>query len=381
MIISRRSLIGSSSALLLSPVARAVAQPTHSRSGRVYEGSTPLAFDLSDLPVYAPEQRVSGKIRCVGTPFRGAVEGWQRAFAVHQPGVSFENNLPSSDVAMPGLIMGLCDIAPSGREACLEEVLGFSETYFYNPTSIAVASGAAYTPGGASWSPVILVSADNPLARLTLAQLDGIFGEARSGGYGQNSVEWNVASARGPERNIRTWGQLGLSGAWAGKPIQTYGYAPTGMRSFFELVVFGGGKKWNPNYREYVDTGTKMVPEGVPIGSHDMLLQLAKDPYGIAWSGNGHAAKVPGLKAIPLARTAAGPYAEPTAANMQSRRYPLTRSVFMHINRKPGTPLDPAVREYLRFVLSREAQEMLSKAGNQLPLNRETVLQERRKLV
>ena len=380
MTLSRRALLAGSTGLILSRAAYA-APPTHSRSGRVYEGSTPIAFDLGDLPVYRPEQPVSGRVRMVGTPFRGAVEGWQKAFNAYQPGVVFENNLPSSDVAMAGLTMGLCDIAPSGREACLEEVLGFSETFLYNPTSITVASGAAYTPGGASWSPVILVSEQNPLSQLTIAQLDSVFGEARTGGYQQNSVEWTTHCARGAERNIRSWGQLGLKGEWTNAPIQTYGYAPTGMRSFFELVVFGGGKKWNPNYREYVDTGTKMVPEGVPIGSHDMLLQLAKDRFGIGWSGNGHAAKVPGLKALSLGRTAGGPYYSPTAQHMQSRHYPLTRSVFMHINRKPGQPLDPALREFLMFVLSREAQQALAKAGNQLPLNLETVLQERRKLL
>lgn len=351
-----------------------------SRPGRPYEGSTPMVFNLSDLPVYQPGQRISGTIRLVGTSFRGAVESWQKAFARYHPDVRFVNELDSSDISMPGLIMGAADIAPSGREATLEEVLGFSERYFYNPSSIAVAFGAAYTPGGASWSPAIFVSRDNPLSKLTVEQLDGIFGEARTGGYKQNSVQWVVDDARGPETNIRTWGQLGLTGEWSDKPIQTYGYAPTGMRGFFELRVFGGGKKWNPNYREYVDTGTKMVPPGVPVGSHDMLRQIARDKYAIGWSANGHAARVPGLKAIALGRDAAGPWFEPNAVNMQRDDYPLTRRVFMHINRKPGTPLDPKVREFLRFVLSREAQEMLAKAGYQLPLNRVTVLEELKKL-
>lgn len=336
-------------------------------------------FDLSGLPIYRPERQVEGTLRFVGTPMRGAVEAWEAGFAKYHPGIRFANSLLSSDMAMPGLIMGVADIAPCGREACLEEVLGFSEKYLHDPTSIAIASGAADTPGGASWSPVIFVSKDNPLTALTVEQLDGIFGEQRTGGYPLNSVVWDPKNARGADRNIRTWGQLGLTGDWANRPIETFGYAPTGMRSFFELRVFNGGKKWNPNYREYVDSGTKMVAEGSSLASLDMLAAIATNRFAIGWSANGHAAKVPGLKAIALGRVA-GEYFAPDAANMQARRYPLTRSVFMHINAKPGQPVDPKIREFLRYVLSREAQEEMQKGGNQLPLTAEIVEIERRKL-
>jgi phosphate transport system substrate-binding protein len=337
-------------------------------------------WDLRDLPEYQPQQKVSGTIRMVGTPFRGAVQAWEQAFVKYQPGVNFTNTLDSSDIAMASMILGTADIASSGREPSLEEILGFTEKHLHGVTPLVVASGAWNTPGGASWSPVVFVSKDNPITRLTMAQVDGIFGAERTGGYAENSIVWSTRGARGREKDIRTWGDLGLGGEWKDKPIQTYGYAPTGMRHFFELQVFDGGTKWNPNYREYVDTGTKMVEPGAANGSHDMLVALSHDKYGIGWSGNGHAASVEGLKAVALARSADGPYFEPNAQNMQRRDYPLTRSVFMYIDRKPGEPVDPKVREFLRFVLSREGQEILAKGGNQLPLPRQAVLEQRKKL-
>jgi phosphate transport system substrate-binding protein len=337
-------------------------------------------WDLHDLPAYQPQQDVSGTIRMVGTPFRGSVQAWEQAFSKYHPDVQFTNMLDSSDIAMAGMILGSADIASSGREPSLEEVLGFTEKNGHGVTPLVVASGAWNTPGGASWSPVIFVSKDNPLAHLTMEQVDGIFGAERTGGYAENSIVWSTRGARGPDRNIRKWGDLGLTGEWKDKPIQTYGYAPTGMRHFFEIHAFDGGVKWNPNYREYVETGTKMVQPGADNGSHDMLVALSRDKYGIGWSGNGHAASVPGLKAIALGRSASGPFFEPNAQNMQRRDYPLTRNVFMYIDRKPGEPVDPKVKEFLLFVLSREGQEILAKGGNQLPLPRDTVLEQRKKL-
>ncbi|SDR90101.1 substrate-binding domain-containing protein [Opitutus sp. GAS368] len=337
-------------------------------------------WDLSSLPHYQPRQQVSGTIRMGGAQMAGLVAIWEKAFQQRQPGIKFANELPSSDVAMAGMIMGTADIAPCGREPALEEILGFTEKYSYDVTPIVVGSGAWNTPGGSSWSPVVFVSQDNPLTQLTLKQLDGIFGAERTGGYEENSALFVARNARGPDKNIRTWGQLGLTGEWKDKPIQTYGYSHTGMRHFFELRVFGGGDKWNPNYREYAESGTKMVADGSGTGSHDMLVALAHDKYGIGWSGNGHAASVPGLKAIALAKDDGSPYFAPTERNMQTHDYPLSRIVFMYVNRAPGQALDPKVKEFLRFILSQEGQDILAHNGLHLPLPEPMLLAQRKKL-
>jgi phosphate transport system substrate-binding protein len=337
-------------------------------------------WDLSSLPHYQAEQQVSGTIRMGGASMSGLVVTWEGAFQKYQPGVQFSNNLPSSDVALANMIMGTADIAPCGREPSLEEILGFAEKYSYSVTPIVVGSGAWNTPGGSSWSPVVFVSQDNPLTQLTMKQLDGIFGADRSGGYAENSALYVPGAARGPEDNIRTWGELGLTGEWKDKPIQTYGYAHTGMRHFFELHVFHGGDKWNPNYREYVETGTKMVADGSGVGSHDMLVTLSHDKYGIGWSGNGHAASVPGLKAVALAKDDGSPYFAPTERNMRSHDYPLSRIVFLYVNRPPGKALDPKLREFLLFVLSQEGQQILAHNGLHLPLTAPMLEEQRGKL-
>lgn len=337
-------------------------------------------WDLTALPAYRPHGQVSGTVRLTGTDFSGLVKVWERAFRELQPGVSFTNDLQSSDIAMAAMITGSADIAPAGREPSLDEILGFTEKYGYSVTPVIVGTGAWKSNRGNSWAPVIFVNSSNPIKGLTLRQLDGIFGAQRTGGYGENSKVFNPSAARGSGDDLRRWGQLGLTGEYKGERIQTYGYADTGMRHFFELKVFHGGDKWAPSYREYVESGTKMVAQGMLVGSHDMLVALAHDKYGIGWSGLGQAASVPGLKALPLASTAGGPYFAPNAQNCRTHRYPLCRVIFMYVNRPPGRPLNPATREFLRFVLSREGQRLLAQHSLLLPLTDPILVAQRRKL-
>jgi phosphate transport system substrate-binding protein len=337
-------------------------------------------WNLSALPSYRPQPQVSGVVRITGADFSGLLQLWERAFRKLEPAVSFTNDLQSSDIAMAAMITGTADLAPSGREPSLDEILGFTEKYGYSVTPVIIGTGAWKSNGGNSWAPVIFVDKSTPLAGLTLQQLDGIFGAERTGGYGENSKVFNPQAARGREGNLRTWGELGLTGDWKNQRIQTYGYADTGMRHFFELEVFHGGDKWNPNYREYVESGTKMVAPGTRVGSHDMLVSLAHDKYGIGWSGLGQAASVPGLKALPLARAAGDRYFAPNAQNCRTHKYPLCRVVFMYVNRPPGRPLGPATREFLLFILSREGQQLLADHSLLLPLTKPMLLDQRRKL-
>ena len=326
-------------------------------------------WDLSDLPAYRAEQKVSGVIRNYGIDYAGTLQRWEEGFRAQQPGVRFDDKFPGSDAAIiGGLVSGAADLATNGREPVLIECLAFTEAFGHDLTQITVATGAADIKGR-TWSLVIYVHRDNPLTRLTLAQLDGIFGAERTGGYA--GYKWMPQAGRGPEKNIRTWGQLGLTGEWADKPIHTYGYAFTGMANFFQQVVFQGGDKWNPNYRQYVEAG-KMVADG-PVGEtgsiqHMLTEELARDRFGIAWTGLPQAAGVPQVKALAIAATAAGPYVEPSRRTVRDRTYPLTRSVFIQLNRLPGQPLDPKLREFLRYILSREGQQAVADNGNYLPL-------------
>lgn len=339
----------------------------------------PQQWNMSSLPAYQPGQRVSGVIRNYGSGLNGLLKSWEEGFRKYNPEVEFNDNLPSSDGAIGGLENG-ADLAPSGREPVLTEYLSFNETFNCDPLEIEVATGA-YDVKGRTWAIVIFVNKANPLSELTMKQLDGIFGSERTGGY--HGYQWMPHAARTAKENIRIWGQLGLKGEWAKKPIHTYGYAPTGMRNFFELKVFQGGDKWNPNYREYVESDTKMVPagrSGGSVASHHMLEELAKDKYGIAWSGIAHAKQVPGLKAIALASTGGGPYVAPTKATVYDRTYPLARSVYIYLHRVPGKPVDPKVKEFLHYILSREGQQDVARQGEYLPLTEAVVREQLQKL-
>lgn len=330
---------------------------------------TPHAQAADALPDYTPQSVPPGVIKVYGSDLAGVAESWEKDFSRLHPGVRFQSRYPSSDGWSAGMEASGADIGTSGREPVLTEYLSFDETFGYNPTEIAVATGA-YDIKGKTWAEVIYVNESNPLSHLTMAQLDGIFGSERTGGY--KAYEWMPEYARGADKNIRTWGQLGLKGKWANKPIHTYGYADTGMTNFFQINVFHGGDKWNPNYRQYVEYGTKMVSAG-PIGETGSIKymleqELAKDPYGIGWTGIPHAAGVPQVKALALAAKAGGPYVFPTRETVQNRTYPLTRSIYMFLNRAPGKSLTPQVKEFMRFVLSRQGQEDVVRNGNYLPL-------------
>ena len=176
------------------------------------------AQDLQPLPKYVPEHRVSGTIRMFGSDLAGQIQEWEEGFARFHRRIRFANRFPSSDGAIGGMISKVADLGPSGRELILTEYLMFNETFGYDPGQIAVATGA-FDRKGRSWAPVVYVHRDNPVAQLTMQQLDGIFGSERSGGY--SGLKWMPQFARGAEQNIRTWGELGLTGEWASRPIQT----------------------------------------------------------------------------------------------------------------------------------------------------------------
>ncbi|MDB6127642.1 MAG: phosphate transporter periplasmic phosphate-binding protein [Verrucomicrobia bacterium] len=347
-------------------------------------GAAPMhAYDLSGLPEYKVEYKVTEfePIRLYGSGLSGLGDALCAGFQKYQPKAKFENRYPTSDGWVSGLEAGIADIGISGREVMLIEYLSFNETFGYDPVTISIATGAADIKGR-TWAEVIFVNKDNPIKGLTLKQLDGIFGSERTGGY--DGLVWRPERGRSAKENIRTWDQLGLTGDWAGKEIQTYGYAFTGMTNYFQLTVFNGGDKWNSNYRQYIEYGTKMVAEGAAgkaVDSKSMLaVDLTKDTYGIAWSGVPHAAGVTGVRAVPLAFDDKGPFVLPTRENVQNRSYPLSRSVFMFIKHPPGQPVDPKVKEFIRYVLSREGQEVVEKHNVYLPLTPDGVRGELKKI-
>lgn len=338
------------------------------------------AQSLNDLPAYKPQQKVHGTIRQFGYSLGEMMPIWEEGFRKYQPEITFNDKFPSGDAAIAGLVSTVADLAPQGRELVLTENLAFYETFKYYPTEITVMTGS-YDVEGATCGLVVYVNKDNPISKLTIKQLDGIFGSERVGGL--RGFEWALDKGRSAKDNIRTWGELGLTGEWADKPIQTYGHAPGGATNFFQLKVLNGGDKWNSNYLEFVETGGKMIADtdkGQLGGTQYMLSQLAKDRYGIAWTIIPQARKASNLKPLALAAGDEVNYIEPTKANFQNRTYPLTRSVYIYLNRPPGKPLDAKSKEFLRYILSREGQRAVERQGKYLPLTVEAIREQLKKI-
>jgi len=333
------------------------------------------------MPEYRPNPSAQdGFLRIFGAGMKGLVSQLEAGYLKRNPTARFSEAMGGSDAAIGSLQFGAADIAFFGRELDLNDYLGFYEYCGHNPTEITFASGTLDVPG-ASWAPVIFVNRRNPLAQLTMKQLDGIFGAQRTGGY--HGFTW-VPQHRTAAENLRTWGQLGLTGAWADQPIQTCGYAPGGMNRFFELAVFDGGDKWAENYREYIENGTKIMAAGSEAsGVLHMLKEIEDDTYAIGWAGLPQWNQVPditGIKMIALAASPDGPYVLPSKATLTDRSYPLTRSVYICLNRPTGTDVPPKVKDFIEFVLSAEGQEIVRQNGAYYPIPAAMVVKERGKL-
>jgi phosphate transport system substrate-binding protein len=175
-----------------------------------------------------------------------------------------------------------------------------------------------------------------------------------------------------------------LTGEWAHKEIETYGYANGGMASFFEIEVLKGSNKWNSNYRQYVENGTKILTPGRETGGVlTMLAELERNKYGIGWAGMPQWKQVPevtGIKPVAIAAREGEPFVLPSKETLASRAYPLTRSVYIYLDKEPGRPLSPKVKDFMRYVLSEEGQQLVRKNGVYFPLPAWLVREQLKKL-
>jgi phosphate transport system substrate-binding protein len=304
-------------------------------------------------------------------------EMWEKEFQKYEPGVTFDFHLRTSEHAISSLIYGKSDLSPMGRQIMWDEQLAFQREFSYLPLGIVAVTGSYDVSG---WNPPVgvYINSNNPLAKLSLPQLDGIFGGPRSGAW--RDLTWDPSLARGADKNIRTWGQLGLTGAWANKPIHVYGY---NLQFHFpqeiESRAFGGvSDKWNENLIEY---DNQLLPNGrFKLAGEQMLEDLAKDPYGIAYVAGGNAWLTPQIKPLALGAKDGGPYYELTMDNVRNRTYPMYADVFFFMNRDPKKPVDPKLREFMRYILSREGQTQVMLDGKYLPLTAAVVREQLKKL-
>ncbi|MBV9444209.1 MAG: substrate-binding domain-containing protein [Acidobacteriaceae bacterium] len=327
------------------------------------------AQEFSALPEYRQAGEVSGTIRALGNHYMDPIlVRWEEGFRKYQPRVQFENRSLSTAHAIAALYFNVADIGLMGREIAPLENLAFRRMFKYDPTELAVATGSYNVPFQ-TFAFAILVHKDNPLTQITFDQLAGIFG-CRSG------------------RNIRTWDQLGLRGIYAHKPIHVYGYATgSNLASFFELKVFkanasGGptlpeGARWNCDLREY--SNVYDARDKVQTDSGDLMMRdLGQDPYGIAYCGI--ASKTALVKTLAVSEKPDGPFVEMKRATIMDRSYPLTRSMYIYVNRAPGKPLDPKLKEFLTYILSRQGQESMTGQEVFYPLTAKAAQRELKKI-
>lgn len=281
------------------------------------------------LAEYKPVGGVSGTVNSVGSDtLNNLMTFWAEGFKAMYPNVKIGIEGKGSSTAPPALIEGTSQFGPMSREMKPTEIDAFEKKYGYKPTQIRVAIDAL----------AVYVNKDNPITGMTLQQVDGIFSSTRKRGG----------------KDIKTWGQLGLTGDWANKPVSLYGRnSASGTYGFFKEHIMQNG-----DYKATV----KEQP-----GSSAVVQGVTSDLGGVGYSGIGY--KTSGVKALPLGASA-GQFFEPSYENTLSGKYPISRFLYIYINKNPNEPLGKMEAEFIRYVLSKQGQEVVVKDGYYpLPLN------------
>jgi phosphate transport system substrate-binding protein len=275
------------------------------------------------LEEYRPVSGVSGSIKSIGSDtLNNLMTLWAEGFKARYPNVKVEIEGKGSSTAPPALIAGTAQFGPMSRPMKPSEADEFEKKFGYRPTPVSVAVDAL----------AVFVHRDNPIACLTLQQVDAIFSKTRKGGLDQD---------------IASWGDLGLTGEWSAKPISLYGRnSASGTYGYFkDEALFKGDFK----------DGVKEQP-----GSSAVVQGVATDKLAIGYSGIGY--KTADVRAVPLAKRA-GQCVEATAEQAYAGKYPLARLLYVYTNKDPNQSLDPLRAEFVTYVLSRQGQEAVIKDG------------------
>lgn len=322
---------------------------------RFYTDLQPLA----DFPAYQPTQKLTGTIRVSGLYLHDGLikDQWIAAFQKFHPGVKVVIT-PYGKIAS-----GAVDIETGPRISDrLRAASQYEQATGERLFEIDWASGSYDVPG---WSPgfVIFVHKDNPIAHLSVEQLDGIFAGSRTGGW--KGTTWDPSAARGPEKNLRTWGDLGLTGEWADQPIKIYGRPlKYNIQLGFERKIFQGGDIWNENTMEYSHEANA---DGTRYSSSvEMVKDMSADRYGISFSDMG--SNRPGIRAVPIGATSKGPFVGISRETLRDRSYPLFIEQWAQVRLAPGQKLSPLVKEFLTFMLSRDGQDAVQRDGKWITL-------------
>ena len=273
---------------------------------------------------YAKVSGISGNASSIGSDtMNNLMALWLEGFRKFYPNVRIQIEGKGSSTAPPALIEGTAQFGPMSRPMKSTEEDKFEQQFGYKPTPMRTSLDAL----------AVFVNKDNPIEGLSLPQVDAIFSKTRRGEY---------------TKDIAVWGQRGLEGPWNGAPISLYGRnSASGTYGFFkDNALFKG------DYKDEV----KEQP-----GSASVVQGITADRFGIGYSGIGYVTS--GVRIVPLAKREGDAFKDGSLENVLNGSYPLGRFLYLYINKAPGKPLDPMVREFCRYIFSKEGQEVVIKDG------------------
>ena len=289
---------------------------------------------------YVKVSGISGNASSIGSDtMNNLMALWLEGFRKFYPNVKIQIEGKGSSTAPPALIEGTAQFGPMSRPMKSTEEDKFEQQFGYKPTPMRTSLDAL----------AVFVNKDNPIEGLSLPQVDAIFSKTRRGEYAGD---------------ITSWGQLGMKGPWASARVSLYGRnSASGTYGFFkEHALFKG------DYKDEV----KEQP-----GSASVVQGITSDRFGIGYSGIGYVTS--GVRIVPLTKKEGGEFKEGTLANVLDGSYPLGRFLYLYINKAPGKELDPMVREFCKYIFSKQGQEIVIKDGY-MPVPYEVVQAELAKL-
>ena len=276
------------------------------------------------LKDYKKQSGVEGSLKSVGSDtLNNLMTLWAEGFNKEYPSVKIEIEGKGSGTAPPAMISGTANFGPMSRPMKGGEIDDFAKKYGYKPTALRVAVDSL----------AVFVNKDNPIKCLSMTQVDAIFSRTRK---------------KGGKEDINTWGQVGLTGEWANKPISLYGRnSASGTYGYFKETAMGDG-----DYKDSV----KEQP-----GSSAVVQGIASDKFAIGYSGEGY--KTADVRTVALSAKDGAPCFDANSDNAYSGDYPITRFLYVYMNAKPGTKMEPLRAEFVKYVLSKPGQMGVIKDG------------------
>lgn len=276
------------------------------------------------LPVYERASGVSGNLTSVGSDtLANLMTLWGEEFKKNYPNVNIQVQAAGSSTAPPALAEGTANMGPMSRMMKDSEIQAFEARHGYRPTPVPVAIDAL----------AVYVHKDNPIKGLTIEQVDAVFSSTRRCGTGTDSTRW---------------GDLGLSGAWEKRPIQLYGRnSVSGTYGYFKDNALCKG-----DFKNSVNEQP---------GSASVVQSVSSSLNAIGYSGIGY--RTSSVRAVPLAAKEGGPYIEATPEQAATGDFPLSRYLYVYVNKRPNQALAPLDREFVKLMLSKQGQEVVNRDG------------------